>query len=161
MLHKLCTQICSWNFIICPRLEKNIWHKSCQGQIKHFNLSLAPFVSLSMLNSRLFRRVHGMHAMRVTNFPHLNHLKEIYLASISSNRCSASSHSKSKIKKPIRKMPKPRIFPRFCKCWNLKKKEKGENLRERPSRRLAVTQKLAVIQTYAIWIYAIWVKYHW
>ena len=64
--------------------------------------------------------------MRVTNFPHLNHLKEIYLASISSNRCSASSHSKSKIKKPIRKMPKPRIFPRFCKCWNLKKKEKGE-----------------------------------
>ena len=23
-------------------------------------------------------------------------------------------------------MPKPRIFPRFCKCWNLKKKEKGE-----------------------------------
>ena len=23
-------------------------------------------------------------------------------------------------------MPKPRIFPRFCKCWNLKKKEKGK-----------------------------------
>ena len=48
-------------------------------------------------------------------------------------------------------MPKPRIFPRFCKCWNIKKKEKGENLRERPlseidSRRLAVTQRLAVIQ---------------
>jgi len=24
-------------------------------------------------------------------------------------------------------MPKPRIFPRFCKCWNLKKKEKVES----------------------------------
>ena len=95
-------------------------------QIKPLNSSLGPFVPLSILNSWLFGRVHGMHAMRVTNFPHLNHLKEIYLASISSNRCSASSRSKSKIKKPIRKMPKPRIFPRFCKCWNLKKKEKGE-----------------------------------
>ena len=100
---------------------------SCQGS--NYSLELKSRTFCSFINFKfqiIFLQVHGMHAMRVTNFPHLNHLKEIYLASISSNRCSASSRSKSKIKKPIRKMPKPRIFPRFCKCWNLKKKEKGE-----------------------------------
>ena len=107
--------------------ETKLFVCPCPAKVQIIHLNLSAFCSfIDIAFQIIFLQVHGMHAMRVTNFPHLNHLKEIYLASISSNRCSASSRSKSKIKKPIRKMPKPRIFPRFCKCWNLKKKEKGK-----------------------------------